>query len=208
MRKFIIVLAMANGIASMCYGQGFIRMNINQPAPLASFAGSDTLVCSNHPVILGGSPSATGGNHSYVYLWSPADGLNDPTSSNPTATLSETKSYVLSVTDNQGCQATSSITVHIDACLGTNSQNLNQVISVFPNPSNGIVKILGLNTLQGQVQNIEVLNHLGQILLTKTLRSGDIVSDFELDTNIKEPGIYFLKITLSNRVISKRLIVR
>ena len=77
MRKFIIVLAMANGIASMCYGQGFIRMNINQPAPLAAFAGSDTLVCSNHPVILGGSPSATGGNHSYVYLWSPADGLND-----------------------------------------------------------------------------------------------------------------------------------
>lgn len=208
MRKIFILLVIANGIAGLTFGQGFIRMNFNQPPALTAYAGHDTLVCSNHPVMLGGSPAAAGGFNNYIFLWTPPDGLNDPTSSNPTAILSESKTYTLSVVDGQGCQAVSSIQVRVDACLGTNEQQLNQVVTVFPNPSNGVFSIRGLGNLNGSLLRIEVLNHLGQNLLTKTYQPGDMVSDFELETHIKEPGLYFLKISLTNRVISQRLIVR
>ncbi|MCX6223902.1 MAG: T9SS type A sorting domain-containing protein [Bacteroidia bacterium] len=208
MRKFIILIVIANGLAGLAFGQGFLRMNFTQPAALTATAGHDTLVCSNHPVVLGGNPSATGGNSSYVYLWLPTDGLNDQTSSNPTAILSETKTYTLTVTDGNGCMAISSVKVQIDECLGTNEQQLNQVITVFPNPSDGTFTISGLSSLNSQLQKIEVLNHLGQSLLTRDYKPGDLVSDLVLETNIKEPGVYFLKTTLSNRVVTQRLIVR
>ncbi|GAB4333353.1 MAG: hypothetical protein Kow00127_24830 [Bacteroidales bacterium] len=43
--------------------------------------------------------TATGGSGTYSYLWSPADGLDDPTSANPVATPSETTTYTVSVND-------------------------------------------------------------------------------------------------------------
>jgi hypothetical protein len=208
MRKFFIVIVVAIGLAGSTSGQGFIRMNLTQPPALAASAGSDTLACSGHPVTLGGNPSASGGNNGYVYLWSPADGLNDPTSSNPTALLTESKSYLLTVTDSRGCQAVSTIKVNIDACLGTNEQALNQVITIFPNPSDGVFKVAGLSSMNSQLQKIEVFNHLGQNLYLKVFGPGEYVSDLQIDTKINEPGIYFLKITLTNRVLSQRLIVR
>ncbi len=208
MRKFLIVLVITNGLANLAFGQEFIRVNLSQPAILTASAGKDTLVCTNHPVILGGNPSATGGNNSYFYLWSPAIGLNDPTSSNPTAILSESMSYTLTVSDKHGCTSVSQVTVHVDACLGTNAQNLNQVITVYPNPSNGTFTIGGLSSLSAHIQRIDVLNRLGQVLHTNEYRPGDIASDIVMETNIKEPGIYFLKVTLSNRVFTHRLIVR
>jgi hypothetical protein len=208
MRRFIIILSIAIGLAGHSSGQEFVRMNLVQPVALTASAGHDTLVCLSHPVILGGNPSADGGNRRYVYLWSPQEGLDDPTSPNPTAILNESKSYTLSVTDGQGCQAVSYVNVSIDACLGTNEQNLNQVISVFPNPSGGVFTISGIGSSTGQLQTIEVLNDLGQNLFTRKYQSGDLVSDIIIDTHINDPGIYFLKITQSNRVVSKRLIIR
>lgn len=208
MRKFLITIVLVSGIAVYSHGQGFVRMNFIQPATLTASAGHDTLVCLNHPVVLGGTPSAAGGSNYYVYLWSPADGLNDPTVSNPTATLSETKTYTLSVSDSQGCTAVSQVTVQVDACLGINDQGINQMITVFPNPSDGVFTVYGLSSLNTPVQKIEVYNHLGQNLMRLDYKPGDLVSDLLLDTRIKEPGVYFLKITLANRVVSHRLIIR
>lgn len=208
MRKFIILLVIANGLCSANFGQGFIQMIFTQPAVLTASAGHDTLVCMGHPIILGGNPTASGGDNAYLYLWSPPDGLNDPTSSNPTATITESKSYMLSVTDAQGCQAVSFISVHADACTGIDYNNLNQVLTVFPNPSNGVFSIQGISSLNGKLQRIEVINELGQILFTRSFGPSDLVSDFEIDTKIKEPGIYFLKISLTDRLVSQRLVVR
>jgi len=208
MRKFIILLVIANGLCSANFGQGFIPMNFTQPAVLTASAGLDTLVCMGHSIILGGNPTASGGDNAYVYLWSPPEGLNDPTLSNPAATITESKSYMLSVTDAHDCQAVSFISVHVDACTGIDYNNLNQVLTVFPNPSNGVFSIQGISSLNGKLQRIEVINELGQIIFTKSFGSADLVSDFEIDTKIKEPGIYFLKISLTDRLVSQRLVVR
>lgn len=208
MRKFILILLITNGLAITAFGQAYVPMNFNQATVLAAIAGTDTLVCTGHPVVLGGTPTATGGSNSYVYMWSPPDGLNDPTSSNPVATLAETKTYMLSVTDAQGCQAVSFITVHIDACLGIEARSLNPALIVFPNPSNGRFTLQGIDTFNGHLESIQVFDQLGQIVFHRGFQTGEPVSDLEIDTRIREPGIYYLKVSLTDRIVSDRLVVR
>lgn len=208
MRKHILILLITNGLVLTALGQTYVPMHFTQPSVLAAVAGTDTLVCNGHPVVLGGTPTASGGSNSYVYMWSPPDGLNDPTSSNPIATLTETKTYMLSVTDAQGCQAVSFITVHIDACLGVESRNLNAALTVFPNPSNGRFTLQGMDTFNGHLESIQVYDQLGQIVFHRGFQKGETVSDLEIDTRIQEPGIYFLKVTMTDRMVSERLVVR
>ncbi len=62
-------------------------------------AGADAEVCGTQPVVIG-TPAISG----YAYSWSPAAGLNNPNSAQPTATPSQTQSYTLTVTDAAGCQ--------------------------------------------------------------------------------------------------------
>ena len=66
-------------------------------------------VCANTPT--GINPDFTDG---YVYSWSPAEGLDDPTSSNPTFTGTETTVYQVTVTDDSqviGCETVDSVVV-------------------------------------------------------------------------------------------------
>ncbi len=72
-------------------------------------AGNDATVCSGVPVLLGGSPSSVPGS---TFLWSPALGLDDPTSANPTASPSSTTTYILTVS-NDTCTSTAEVIVTI-----------------------------------------------------------------------------------------------
>jgi len=208
MRKLIIILIIVSGLSNLTFGQGYIPMSFTQPPVLTATAGHDTLVCHSHPVILGGLPTAAGGSGAYVYMWSPPDGLSDPTAANPIATLTESKSYMLTVTDAQGCEAVSFISVYIDPCTGIDYSQLNSELTVFPNPSNGTFSIQGLSTFSGNLVRIDVLNQLGQIVFNQSFGADYSIPQIEIDTQITEPGVYFLKVTLANQILSKRLIVR
>ncbi len=208
MRKIILILLISNGFINFSIGQGFIPMVVNQPAVLSVVAGHDTLCCKGQPVILGGAPTATGGNRSYVYLWTPSDGLNDRTLSNPTATLDESKTYTLIVTDGNGCQAAGSVIVNVSSCLGIDEHSLNPRLTVFPNPSGGTFNIQGINTFSGSLKCIEILNQLGQVVFNRIFEQGDATPDLTIDTQINETGIYFLKVSFSDRIVSQRLIIR
>ena len=54
-----------------------------------------------------------GGNTNYSYNWSPATGLDDPTINNPTATISSTTPYTVTLTDAGGCSIDRTQTINI-----------------------------------------------------------------------------------------------
>lgn len=65
-------------------------------------AGLSQTICPGDVVILGGSPSATGGKPPYKYSWSPSIGLSNDSISNPSASPLDFIIYTLVVTDDTG----------------------------------------------------------------------------------------------------------
>jgi hypothetical protein len=99
------------GIAMMWFvntsvGQVYISHSINQAPALIASAGPDRSICNAGTLQIGGTPSASGGTAGYVYNWQPPTGLSSASDPNPTATISGTQAYTLTVSDANGCSST------------------------------------------------------------------------------------------------------
>jgi gliding motility-associated-like protein len=103
-------------------------VSISTSAGVTANAGSSqTTTCTTPSVNLNGS--ASGGTPGYSYAWSPATGLSNASIANPTANPASTITYILTVTDGAGCQATSNTTVTVDKALPTVNAGGNQTIN-------------------------------------------------------------------------------
>ncbi len=78
---------------------------IVEPVPVAD-AGTRVLIDAGQSIALQGSGGGT-------YLWTPATGLDNPTLQNPAANPTETTTYTLTVTNEQGCQDTAQVVVQV-----------------------------------------------------------------------------------------------
>jgi len=95
---------------------GSTTVVINQPPAINISLGSNTPVCVGSPINL--SSSATGGTGAFRYAWTgpnsySATGANNSIAS---ATTLNTGSYLLTVTDANGCSATATTTVSVYNC--------------------------------------------------------------------------------------------
>lgn len=79
--------------------------------PLTADAGPDNTICPNGDVILGGSPSGSGGQAPYTYSWAPPDGLSNTSIANPTAAPGNSITYTLTVTDDTGAVQTDMVDI-------------------------------------------------------------------------------------------------
>jgi len=79
-------------------------LTINVAPALVITAQAVTQDCSDEPTRL----QATGGQS---YSWSPTTGLNDPAIASPTANPTNTTTYTVVVTDENGCTASQEVTV-------------------------------------------------------------------------------------------------
>jgi PKD repeat protein len=73
----------------------------------------------------------TGGTPPYTYSWSNGGG------SNATATGLDAGNYTVTVTDDNGCEAQS--TVSVGSNVGINDLELAEAINLYPNPTSGVV---------------------------------------------------------------------
>ena len=78
-----------------CTASDAVQVQVSTDPPVD--AGADQDLCGGQSVVIGGNPTNVPGTS---VLWSPADGLDDATSSNPTATPTATTSYVVTVTSD------------------------------------------------------------------------------------------------------------
>ena len=92
--------------ANGCKAVDSVTVTVNtNPAVMASL---DTNICMGETAQLGASGAST-------YDWSPATGLSSTTIANPMASPSSTTQYVVTGTDVNGCMASDSVTVVVNA---------------------------------------------------------------------------------------------
>ncbi len=90
-----------------------VTRNLTADAGAAKFGGA----------AIGGSPTATGGNATYTYSWSPSSNLSSATVANPTALCTgSTTTYSVTTADANSCSATSTVVVtrNLSASAGAN----------------------------------------------------------------------------------------
>ncbi|MGB0165701.1 MAG: PKD domain-containing protein, partial [Luteibaculum sp.] len=66
-------------------------------------AGVDKTICFEETAVIGGTPTGSGGNGVLTYNWKPSGGLNNRTTSNPSASPAATTEYIVEVQDTAGC---------------------------------------------------------------------------------------------------------
>ena len=100
--------------ATGCTSTGTVAVTVN-PIPVA-VPGSNVTICSGNSAQLGAAPVA-----GLTYSWSPATGLSNPTSANPTVTLTNTTgaatttTYTLTVTNPAtSCASTGTVQVLVN----------------------------------------------------------------------------------------------
>jgi gliding motility-associated-like protein len=108
-------------------------------------AGRDTTLCTNEDVLLGGTPTASGGSSNFNYLWSPATELSATNTANPIATPAANRSYTLTVTDvTSNCVSVDNINISmvtpVTASAGANKticERSSVTIGDTPTAANG-----------------------------------------------------------------------
>ncbi len=89
-------------------------LTVTDPFELVADAGADYYIDAGGSVRIGGSPTASGGELPYSFVWSPSSYLSFPTNPNPTAAPPVTTTFTVTVEDNSGAIATDEMTVYVE----------------------------------------------------------------------------------------------
>ncbi len=162
------------------------------------FPQPNIIVSSTHSVVctLPSQETATltaGGANTYT--WSTSTNGNTIAVS-PTTTTQ----YTVIGTDANGCDGTTVFTQTASTCAGINEANgLVSELSLFPNPTNGVVTLMLPNNFNGSV---EVYTSIGSLVY----RSNGISGKSEIDLSKQSNGIYIVKVIGNNSVRNLKLI--
>ncbi len=92
-------------------------------------------------------------------------------------------------------------TITVD--IVSNINNIENQISIYPNPSNGTFTITNCEL---QITNINITNIAGRLVLNETKEIDNQSTIINISN--QPSGIYFLKINTENRIITKKIIIK
>ncbi len=97
-----------------------------------------------------------------------------------------------------------SVILSPDGVLGVEDENLNNLVNLYPNPSQGN---FSLETQNLRVESIEIYNSIGQLIYQKTIPN-IFISNFEIQLKQPSNGMYLVKIQTQIGMITQKLIVQ
>jgi hypothetical protein len=197
------------GFSCLCLSsksQNHIYLGSNQPTILMANAGADTIICLTYCTLIGGTPTASGGNPGYHYLWTPPTGLSSDTLANPLACPTVPTTYTVKVTDTWGCTSTSSVIITTDPCPGISQVISEKNVELYPNPANGLINLIINGSRLDNILYMSITNCFGQEVIKEELSLTKSGLNKTIDVSILRPGIYFLKLTGDKYYVIKKFV--
>lgn len=167
---------------------------ITEPAVLAvsMSAVSDT----NAQAVGSATATVTGGTMPYTYTWNGTTGTSDLT-----AIVAGT--YVVDITDANGCTVTDSIVV--EDAVSTNRIDYLTDLSIYPNPTRGNT-VIDLELSQNADVAISIFTVTG-ILVQDFAKENTSQVTHQIDLSTYAEGMYLVRFVIDNQVITKKLLV-
>lgn len=81
----------------------------------------------------------------------------------------------------------------------TNAKNIENSIVAYPNPTDGLITLRGLELLDSEV-HISINSIGGASLIQKTINASSLKSNYSIDAGSLQSGIYFIDITTSSNM--------
>jgi hypothetical protein len=169
--------------ANGCENSDQVTININA-LPVVSYTDISEICTYDNPVTLAqGTPS--GGTHSGNGV---SAGVFDPD-----AAGLGTQVITYSYTDGNGCSNSANWTITVDDCAGITDPDIHNVVSAYPNPTSGVITILGPS-----MDNVSItLTELnGKVLETRTFNG-----NMTMDLPHLSKGTYLLRINETQQVL-------
>jgi hypothetical protein len=158
-----------------CSNTATAAVSVN-PLPVVIVAPVASTVCAGDDLQL-----TAGGADTYVWL------PGNATTSVITVNLSSSVQYTVTGTDSKNCVNTASVSITVDPCTGVAESSLSQYITVYPNPSNGVINArFGFDGSK----NVIVTNAVGAVIDQQVTDAHSYTAD--LSSFAK--GIYFVKV--------------
>jgi hypothetical protein len=164
------------------------------PSPV--LAVNSASMCTSNSVTL----NASGYN---TYTWTPATGLSQTTGSTVVANPAATTIYIVSGYDaSNNCKTSTSSTVTVSTCAGIASISDNSGISVYPNPSTGLVTI-SMPSVNGAT-TLYITDMIGKEVFKSSVKDANVSLDL---TNLQK-GLYMLTISNGQSKHVQKLIIQ
>lgn len=143
----------------------------------------------------------TGGTSPYSYQWNDQFSQTEPTAVNlPDGT------YILVVTDANGCTASDTITMVGSSCtVGIKNKKVDNTINIYPNPNTGQFTVK-FDASQNTLFSLNIYRIDGKLVYSEEVNTntGSYTGQFDLSKNAK--GIYFIKLITNSDVVTKKVI--
>lgn len=170
----------------------------NKPLPTASF--SVGTIVSLAVIFNNTSTNATG------YLWNFGDGTTS-TETNPTHLYTSGDTYAVTLTAYGECDTVvSDLTAVTVKATGIENLNQGESVSIFPNPSNGIFNLNSVLNQEGNA-SIGIFDMNGKLIHNENL--GKIGKENTRTVQLSvAPGVYTLRLTSGDRMITRKLVIK
>jgi PKD repeat protein len=134
------------------------------------------------------------------------DGVVDDVSQNPEFTFTEPGDYSVSLRASKGFSTDKTVKtsyITVTTLTGIDDQRF-ESISLYPNPTKGVVHIDALNST-ATIQKIEIVDVAGVVL--KVIES-DNLNGQSFDVSNFPEGAVFVRIVCNDKIVTKKLIIR
>ncbi len=174
--------------ASGCTNTATSTVTTN-PLPTVTYVQNPLTVCINWSPITLSAGNPAGGTYS-------GPGVTGNTF-NPTTAGSGNKTIVYSYTDGNGCTATSSQVIYVDLCTGVQTNNIENGVSIIPNPFADKLMVT-----VNEKTTFTIFNAIGEAIGTWNLNAGQN----EIPTELLSNGVYLVQFKSESGIVTKKIV--